>query len=499
MHRWRWTSEDETQQYQPADENRSGDISLFSSKGPRRNGTGTAYKPEITAPGENVISSLSQDATVSSSAITPGGLHQALQGTSMATPVVAGSIALLFEQAPTLTSEEIKTLITNTADSDGFTGAVPNTRWGYGRLDALEAMTQLVEPTASSSYTIYADDGHPDKSFQGFFQLGGSGDDAEAIRFRPQVDGRVPGAYFHVDSAPSNFLDGPLTVEVRDDQFGEPGSVIGNSVDVAPERLDEGTWNYVDLTDTDATLTAGADYYLMFYPSQPDDTIFLMGENFSASGNTLFLGSSGWQEDSQYDVLVRPIVSNLDGVTELPVELLSFRGIASGQRVNLRWETASETQNEYFDVQYRRMESVQESPASWISDGQVDGAGTTSQIVEYQYALDDLNYGRYEFRLRQVDLDGSSSTSKTIQVTIQPTEPLAITVMSSPSPSPRAEITVAQQGSVRATLYDILGREVATLHDGTSGPGETIQVGMPPEGSQAALTSFGSKRITRQL
>jgi subtilisin family serine protease len=482
MHRWRWSSEDGTQQYRPADENRSGDISLFSSKGPRRDGTGTAYKPEVTAPGQNVISSLSQDAAVASSATAPGGLHQALQGTSMATPVVAGSIALLLEEDPTLTSEEIKALITKTADSDGFTGTVPNTEWGYGRLDVLEAMTQLIDPSASSSYAIYANDGHPDNSFEGFFQLGGSGDDAEAIRFQPQVDGRVPGAYFHLDSAPSNFLDGPLTVEIRDDQFGEPGSVIGSSVDVAPEQLDEGTWNYVDLTGTDATITAGSDYYLVFYPSQPDNTVYLMGENFSASGNTLFLGSSGWQEDSQFDLLVRPIVSNLDGVTELPVELLSFRGVASGQRVSLRWETAYETNNQYFDVQYRRRNAVEESPASWITDGQVDGAGTTSQVVEYEYALNDLDYGSYEFRLRQVDLDGSSSLSKAVQVDIQPTEPVTITVMSSPSPSPRAEITVAQQAPVRATLYDILGREVATLHDGSLAPGETVQVGMPSEG-----------------
>ncbi|MGA7162326.1 MAG: S8 family serine peptidase [Bacteroidota bacterium] len=126
---------------------RTGNYSTFTSMGPTRDGR---QKPEVCAPGEVIISALSKDSTPDSALISTDGKHVAMQGTSMATPHVAGVAALLLQSKPTLTSDQLKNAMTTTARRDAFTGSSVSSLWGYGKIDATGAMGNVLSAVKSS-------------------------------------------------------------------------------------------------------------------------------------------------------------------------------------------------------------------------------------------------------------------------------------------------------------------------------------------------------------
>lgn len=108
-----------------------GDIAYFSSRGPNRIGT---IKPDIAAPGMAIVSSLSAASGLGN--ISADGKHAALQGTSMATPITAGSVALLLQQRPSMTKADILTQLQAVARHDSKATLPAGNTWGYGKLMA---------------------------------------------------------------------------------------------------------------------------------------------------------------------------------------------------------------------------------------------------------------------------------------------------------------------------------------------------------------------------
>ncbi|MFA8298898.1 MAG: S8 family peptidase [Hyphomicrobiales bacterium] len=120
---------------------RKGEIAGFSSIGPSVDGR---VKPEITAPGHYVMSALSHFVTPQNELdLSPDRKHTIMSGTSMASPVVTGAIALIMQQNPNLTNREIRDKLFNSTIKDSFTGdlSTPSNTWGYGKLDIFEAMS----------------------------------------------------------------------------------------------------------------------------------------------------------------------------------------------------------------------------------------------------------------------------------------------------------------------------------------------------------------------
>lgn len=118
------------------------DIAPLSSTGPSRTGL---LKPDVTASGNTILSAgpiglLNGYKGTNPELLAPGGFHKRNGGTSMAAPVVSGIAALILERYPTFTYAQVNDAIVNTCYGDGYTGTLPNTRWGHGRVHAYNAL-----------------------------------------------------------------------------------------------------------------------------------------------------------------------------------------------------------------------------------------------------------------------------------------------------------------------------------------------------------------------
>jgi uncharacterized repeat protein (TIGR01451 family) len=120
-------------------------IASFSSRGPSTWYGSDLIKPDVSAPGVNVLSSL------------PGGAYGTNSGTSMATPHVAGLAALMQQADPGLTLEQMETIIKETAAPLG--SPIPNNSYGWGRIDAYAAVAALSGAGTVTGVVTRAGDG----------------------------------------------------------------------------------------------------------------------------------------------------------------------------------------------------------------------------------------------------------------------------------------------------------------------------------------------------
>jgi hypothetical protein len=111
------------------------------------------------------------------------------------------------------------------------------------------------------------------------------------------------------------------------------------------------------------------------------------------------------------------IASSLDA---LPVTFTSFTALKDGNAVRLGWETSSEQNSAYFDVE-RSTDGV-----TFTSIGRVNAAGNSASLRRYSFTDNNPATGRNFYRLRQVDLDAQFAFSKTISVNMAPNAAVAI-------------------------------------------------------------------------
>ncbi len=115
-------------------------IAYFSSRGPFTLDGQTYVKPDFSAPGVSVTSTV------------PGGGYEAWSGTSMATPHVSGTVALMLEKTPTLKPSEVKQKLESTAVDLGSVGK--DNDYGSGRINASKAVGgDTILPVAKFSAT----------------------------------------------------------------------------------------------------------------------------------------------------------------------------------------------------------------------------------------------------------------------------------------------------------------------------------------------------------
>lgn len=130
-----------------------GAISSFSSYGELADGR---QLPDICAPGQQIVSSISQyyynkqklgeRVNALSTEFDHTSAYYPFQGTSMATPFAAGVVALMLEANPDLTSDEILDILRDKkyATTDAQTNGVDFKRWGAGKINAIKAVKRAL-------------------------------------------------------------------------------------------------------------------------------------------------------------------------------------------------------------------------------------------------------------------------------------------------------------------------------------------------------------------
>ncbi len=135
-----------------------GTIASFSSSGP---GFGQTDKPDISAPGKNVVSSLSSYTNSYSGTYTASVQFNdrtykfvSLSGTSMACPFVAGVAALVLQANPNLSASQVKEILKETAYNDQFTEQSGALRFGSGKVNAYQAILRALTTVGVDEYVI---------------------------------------------------------------------------------------------------------------------------------------------------------------------------------------------------------------------------------------------------------------------------------------------------------------------------------------------------------
>ncbi|MBN2013364.1 T9SS type A sorting domain-containing protein [candidate division KSB1 bacterium] len=144
----------------------------------------------------------------------------------------------------------------------------------------------------------------------------------------------------------------------------------------------------------------------------------------------------------------------------VPVELSLFDATVNGQAVSLRWATASETNNLRFEIQRKLVDTD-----VWQSLGFVKGNGTTTATHEYRFDDSLVDPGSYEYRLKQIDTNGSFEYSNAIRIEITAPEKWQL-AQNYPNPfntMTRIDYQMPVADFITIRIYNLLGREIRTL------------------------------------
>lgn len=397
--------------YHFVNQNFTGEIANFSSRGPRIDEP-SEYYPHIAAGGSAVASCRDagfsyQTAVVidndSLSLNCSGPADYVMkQGTSMACPIAAGAAALLLQHNPDLTPAQVRQVLADNASSDAFTGSVPNDTWGHGKLNA------FIDLTAPSRI--------------GDFHVTSVSDSSAFLAWTAPGDDTTTGTATEYDIRYHTSLPAKADTAAW---WESATQVVGE-----PTPQGSGSAESMEVTG----LSPATPYYF---------AIKALDEHFNPSE-----------------------LSDITGDITLPVQLSSFQASPVPEGILLEWSTESETNNRGFHLSRSREEEGQFDFVAFV-----DGAGHSASPRSYRFVDQQVRSEvTYWYLLESEDLQGQRAAYGPIEATAG--EPLLpkVFALSQNYPNPFNPTThikyqLPKDVSVALKIYNVMGQHVVSLVD----------------------------------
>ncbi len=253
-----------------------------------------------------------------------------------------------------------------------------------------------------------------------------------------------------------NGLSGTLTNIIT---ATSPLNDIGNEYLSLALRYDpfNDRWELYGRNDSTTTFGDPADGNLSFLGSNTDNTYVSIQLSYLGA---YWQGSTAANQTAFFDNISVKL-----GNIALPVELTSLNILFFNNKIKLRWETATETNNYGFEIERAKGEPNSNKNLIWEKIGFVQGSGNSNSPKEYTFIDKDRLYGIYSYRLKQIDFDGNYSYSDALSIKVGE-KPLVYDLKNYPNPfNPETiiEFELPQSSLINLSIYNSIGQKIETL------------------------------------
>ena len=239
------------------------------------------------------------------------------------------------------------------------------------------------------------------------------------------------------------------------------------------------------------TFGTAANYKLLYRATTGATTYSIVTATASVAGSVVNFLVSATNISNGYYTLGTTNTST----SPLPIELTNFNAECNNNKVAINWATASETNNDYFNIEKSN------DAVSFNSIAKITGAGTTSVSHNYSYTDAGANAGEAYYRLKQTDFNGHTTTFNTISTECEQAANAIVSRYNSQTGSITIDIASDMAANYTVQLYDVLGKRIFSRQffadKGTTN--YSIDVSSIHSGIYFLSVENGSDRTTKKL
>lgn len=224
----------------------------------------------------------------------------------------------------------------------------------------------------------------------------GDGDEVTTVGFGGDANNKYPTTYFRKSFSNTDASVYALRVGLRRDD----GAIVYlNGNEIVRDNMPAGTIDYLDFASNAEGGTDEETYFVF----EVDPADLIVGTNYIA---VEIHQANGTSSDISFDLYLEAVQAG----ALLPVTLIDFSGHPTSSGIDLFWKTATEVNNDYFEIE-RSKDGI-----SFESLAKVKGFGNSDQMQFYALSDESPSVGENYYRLVQYDFDGKFEVLETIRI-----------------------------------------------------------------------------------